>query len=91
MIQNLENAYNWYRKDMSGVNVRLHPGFSPEAALAIAVTLCSLNPARVAKKEAELGRIEPGFIGNAVLIRIVEDPQRKKRHILKIERVFVGQ
>lgn len=38
MIQNLENAYNWYCKDMSGVNVRMHPAYAPEAALAIAVT-----------------------------------------------------
>jgi hypothetical protein len=30
-------AMNWYAKEISGVNVRVHPAYSPEAALSIAV------------------------------------------------------
>ncbi len=55
---------------MPGVYTRMHKAYPLEAALAIAVSLCCRNPAKLAKREHDLGRVEPGYIGNALLVKI---------------------
>lgn len=68
--------------------MRLHPGFALEQACSIAVTLCSTNPARVARQADSLGRIAPGFVGNAVLCKLVTG--EGGRVSVQIVHVFIG-
>jgi N-acetylglucosamine-6-phosphate deacetylase len=85
MLEIFENALRWFRDEMEGVAVRKHRGYGLPAALAIAVALCSSNPARLARKDRYLGRVAPGMVGNACLIRV--DDKMK----VSIVKVFLGR
>ena len=85
MIEIFRNVVKWYSVEMEGVNIRTHPAYDRDSALAIAVTTCCLNPARVAKMDSDFGRIEPGYVANCVLLRVDEDSKQ-----VAIEKVFLG-
>ena len=84
-----ENALNWYTAEsFAGIAVRNHPSFKLAPALSIASTLCSLNPARLAKVDGYTGKIKSGYMSNCLLVKV---EQQGKRKILKIQKVFIGK
>ena len=84
MLKIFENVFSWFSAEMEGVNVRTHAGYDEVSALAIAVTTCCENPARIAKLD-KIGRIEAGYISNACLLR------RTPGRSFKVEKVFLGK
>lgn len=85
MLKTFSNCLTWYSEPLPGINLRQHQAYNLASALAIAVTLCCLNPMRLAKRDMDFGRVAPGYVCNSLLVRV--DP---KTFQVEIVHVFLG-